>query len=78
MVGAGLVQDTGALRTSGVDFVTNQLNSLDHSVMTTGGGGDTGGNFKRGKKMATQVEGIVPINFGSSFEFYLGVRDPET
>ena len=53
MIGAGLVQDTGALRTSGVDFVTNQLNSLDHSVMTTGGGGDTGGNFKRGKKMAT-------------------------
>ena len=28
-------------------------------------------------KVATLVQGLVPVNFDQDFEFYLGIKDPD-
>ena len=40
-------------------------------------------NFSQGgqtspRKLATKIPGLIPINIDKSFEFYLGVRNPQT
>lgn len=54
------------------DPVRMQLLSLN------GGTGEYNSNRTSPRKVATQVQGLVPINIDPSFEFYLGIRNPQT
>ena len=43
-----------------------------------GGTGEYNSNRTSPRKVATRVQGLVPINIDPSFEFYLGIRNPQT
>jgi len=57
------------------DPVRLQLQALNYGHGDTGGGGS---NRASPRKLATKLPGLVPINIDKSFEFYLGIRNPQT
>ena len=76
-------EDDGSYRESASNYSLNSFNQEDDPVRMQllnlhGGTGEYNSNRTSPRKVATRVPGLAPVNVDSSFEFYLGVRNPQT